>query len=456
MRVLLIAFHFPPDAVVGAVRPARVARALLDAGHSVDVVAAQCPGECAGAESDSHHALRVFRVRVPRSPRRLLATLKRWLMTREAPATDTTPSAGWGSPDGVPAWQRWIHSLLWLPDDQQGFIWAAVRSARALIAEGGAYDLVYTSAPPFSTHLAGLVLKRSLGMPWAAEYRDPWVGNPWKPTHVRSWASDKLDAVFERWCLQEANITVAVTPGIQRTLMSRLSPAEHPRVMLALNGIERLREPRPPNTGQTSIVYAGSLYLGRDPRPFLAGLARLLTTSPAWREDLKVRFIGDCRWYRGESVEQFVQQLGLADVVEFTDWIPTEACAELIEQADVLLLLAQRQPLQVANKLFDYLGARRPILAFADAHGETAYMLRALGDHPIVVDDDPVSASDALAKALELSRHTMPDHHDSILHEWTAGVQLSRLVSCIDTGLKVSEYSVPALRQRESYEGHRT
>ena len=40
------------------------------------------------------------------------------------------------------------------------------------------------------------------------------------------------------------------------------------------------------------------------------------------------------------------------------------------------------------NKLYEYLGSRNPILAFADAQGETAKMLQQAGRHRLVTEHD--------------------------------------------------------------------
>jgi hypothetical protein len=49
--------------------------------------------------------------------------------------------------------------------------------------------------------------------------------------------------------------------------------------------------------------------------------------------------------------------------------------------ADLLLLLAQDQPLSVPNKLYEYLGMGKPIFAVADEQGETTRLLREVGGH---------------------------------------------------------------------------
>src|SRR5262245_47604044 len=56
--VVLVAYHFPPDAAVGSLRAAKVARAFLNEGYSVDVVTSRLPGET-GMRTTTLPALRV-------------------------------------------------------------------------------------------------------------------------------------------------------------------------------------------------------------------------------------------------------------------------------------------------------------------------------------------------------------------------------------------------------------
>lgn len=59
-----------------------------------------------------------------------------------------------------------------------------------------------------------------------------------------------------------------------------------------------------------------------------------------------------------------------------------------IENRRHQLLLSAR-----ANKVYEYLGTRRPILAVVDEDGETAQMLRMVGGHQLVSvnDAEPIS-----------------------------------------------------------------
>lgn len=432
MRVALISFHYPPDPAVGSLRAAKVAEAFREAGHDVHVVAAQVP-EASAPISLSPSGVRIERVRLWRHPRDLWQALK----ARGRPAGPEVKSgeSTYAIPVAVPGWKRHIFSLLWLPDDAQGFIVPAIRAARAAFPDG--IDLIYTSAPPFSAHLVGLWLARG-GPRWLAEFRDPWTDNAWKPSHVRSAWSDAIERWLERRTLATAHRIVAVSQGIARLITAKLPAGSHDRVLLVRNGIQQL-DTHEPKTSQSEatpkprrIVHVGSFYFGRDPRPFLVGLAEVLRRHSLGAGEVRVDLVGHCRWYNGVSIEAAAAEMGLADVVSFQDWVPHDTCQRIVREADALLLLAQDQPDQVPNKLYEYLGARKRILAFADSEGETAQLLAEAGTHTVVTTNNVDEAALAIATVLGLTPAVQQSaNNDSWLRTLTTAAQMRRLLDAV-------------------------
>ncbi|MDX2121780.1 MAG: hypothetical protein SF070_12085, partial [Gemmatimonadota bacterium] len=98
---------------------------------------------------------------------------------------------------------------------------------------------------------------------------------------------------------------------------------------------------------------------------------------------------------------------------------------------DVLLLLAQQQPDQVPNKLYEYLGTRAPILAFADDAGETAAMLREAGGHTLVTGSDPDAAARGIEEALGLTAEPRVQPDDRQLRAWTTEGQMDHLLTAL-------------------------
>jgi glycosyltransferase involved in cell wall biosynthesis len=441
VRVVLLAYHFPPDPAVGSLRAAKVARAFADAGHEVHVVTARLEHE---RRPDVGKGITVHAIVPWRGAREFWAALKTRLQAirdhrRTARAAggepETSEDPTWRPPTQVPAWKRFIFACMWLPDDRQGFVVPAMRAVRALGI--GPDDLLYSTCPPYSPHLAALLLARATGARWVAEYRDPWTGNVQKPWWVRTAATDAVDRWLERRCLRRADLVVSVSEGIDERLRTLLPEGRRDRAIVVRNGIETLAPTRAaPAAGPRRILHVGTFSHGRDPRPFLEALAAVVRRRGLSADAVRVDLVGQCRHFDGEPLDAHVRALGLGDIVRFEDWVPHARARELIDEASVLLLLAQQQPDQVPNKLYEYLGARRPILAWVDEAGESARMLRRVGGHAVVTPGSNGLAEREIERLLDSDREAagaapLAETNETILGEWTSEVQMRRLLDAV-------------------------
>lgn len=435
MKILLIACSYPPDPFVGSFRAAKLARAFVEAGHEVDVITCRLAGETSAVRADEP-GLRVHTVREVPGPKALYRALARRFRGSAAGGAGGAAGGNGGPPSSnrnrhVPTWKRYLLSMIWVPDDRQGFIPAALRRSVPLVRRG--VDLVYTTAPPFSDHLVGLALKLTTRARWVAEFRDPWVENENKPAYVRSRAMDALNRSLERRCVRNADQLVAVSEGTADLLRRKLPADRRDRVLLALNGIDNLVPPHaaePRDAGPLKIMHLGNCYGGRDPRLFLRALAAVVRRQRLTPADVRLEFVGKCRSYQGESLERMVEDLGIAALVRFSDWVAQEEARRRAREADLFLLPFPRQRGIIPNKLFDYLGFRKPILAFVHPDGEPARMLERLGGHYLITDERQESAEAAIEAALRDGRRA-PGYGvegEALLAAWTTEEQLRGLL----------------------------
>ena len=424
MKVLLLSYYFPPDKAVGGLRARKVAETLREAGHEVTVIAAGAP------ESGLSDPVRVKPLPSIRDLYNFLKSRRLETESGDSSIESAVRRSG-GKSGHVAHWKRWTFSLIWLPDDKQGFILPVIW--KALRLHGGRPDLIYTTAPPFSVHLSGLILRVLTGSRWVAEFRDPWTTNPWKPAELRSAFSDWLGRKLEWLCLERADLLVTVSDGIASRLVETGTTTP---IAIVRNGIQKLRTPEEVQAdiqadGPFEIVYTGSFYHSRDPFPFLAAVKQMVADSGFSPADLRVRFIGATREYEGRSIGDYLREEGLDDYVKLEGWMRPEQSLRHVHAAGVLLLLAVDQPDQVPNKLYEYLGARRPILAVADEGGETARMLELVGGHHIV----PVNDASYIRQALErLIREGScdPVGHSGVLQGWTTSTQMGMLRAALE------------------------
>lgn len=423
--ILLISQVFPPDPAVGALRVGNVARAFSRAGHRVIVLTAASTGEKAGRREwlpgiDVHTV-----AQGPRYRERLTRLMRRFQLDagreRRDDASTSFRSARREAEKPPRGLRGLVLSLVWVPDDELRFVWPAYRSARRLLRER--VDLVYTSAPAHSATLVGLLLKRLHGIRWCAEFRDPWCYPQSRPLTP---SLDRLNRFLERQCLRAVDILVTVTEAAAEMYRERLASGSH-KVIVVRNGIPGMtgRIPSPPGA-PFRIVYSGNIYGQRDPRAFLEAVADIVRQpdAPALLVDL---FVSGAQ--SDAAADPLVRELGVGHVVNVHDWVPHAEIQRVIRHADLLLVLAQRQPLQVPNKVYEYLATGVPILAVGDENGETAHMLRAAGRHYLVPDDRPALIAAAIRQAI--AARGAPTMHPPVLDEWATDRQMELLVHAV-------------------------
>jgi glycosyltransferase involved in cell wall biosynthesis len=260
-------------------------------------------------------------------------------------------------------------------------------------------DLVVSINNPFHLHLHGYLVARYAGVPWLAELRDPIAAHPDRaPTSPRTWGAHAV----ERLVVREAD-QVVWHDGIQ--IPEDYFAERYPDVpaerffRLPVMGYERATFETAPARKQDAftVTYAGSFYEGWiEPYTFLEGLGAY---REAGGDPLRAQFYGD--W--NEDYARAATEAGVTDWVETHEFVPHEEIVPVLKGADVLLYVGGDDPgnrLNLPSKLWDYVGARTPILAVVDPSFRVAEFLR---DHRLGVVVEPGDA-EGIAAALRRLR----------------------------------------------------
>jgi hypothetical protein len=149
-----------------------------------------------------------------------------------------------------------------------------------------------------------------------------------------------------------------------------------------------------PMTEPFTLLHTGVVYPSeRDPSALFAALRALAGEGgPAIR--LRLRASGHDTLLAALAAEN-----GVANLIELASPLPhREALAEMQAAPALLLLQASNCNHQVPAKLYEYLRARRPLLALTDADGDTATILRRAGISTIAPLDDAQQIAAALRR----------------------------------------------------------
>jgi glycosyltransferase involved in cell wall biosynthesis len=394
MKILIVAFWFPPANVIGALRVGKLARYLDRRGHQVHVLTTD-------VGDDQSSPLEIPKERIVYTDYREGGSWLDHLVRRPRghpaaePTGGTEPTPARGAAIGTSLRSflgRHYRGLRHIPDTRADWIKTAVPAGRRLI-KGWRPDIIFASAPPHSGFIVASRLARAFNIPWIADFRDLWVDNPYYGEPV--WRRP-VDAVLERLTLRNAAGLVTVSPIWAEQLRRRHGKAAD----VIYNGYAAEDFPELPpraDLGEVlTIRYMGSIYRGfRDPSPVFAAIGLLPDTH---RNRVIVEFFCDSH----DAIIAAAAAHGVTDSVVVRPRIPYRQALLLQMQADVLLLLQSNDRRDEGNlpaKLFEYLYARRPILFIGYEHGIAAQIVSDRGAG--LVSNSPVQICEQLRAWIE-------------------------------------------------------
>jgi glycosyltransferase involved in cell wall biosynthesis len=261
----------------------------------------------------------------------------------------------------------WLRRNCVIPDMRR--IWNpwAYRAAAAQLRSSH-YDAIITTGPPHSTHLVGLKLKRRFGIPWLADFRDPWSEIDYLRGTSRLMLTEMLDRRLEQKVVRRADAITAPT----RSILQSLQVADG---ILLYNGFDEadFANLTPQKTGEAFCLhYFGVISPERTPLPVLHALELVLQQHPDWQVEL--HFWGNV----AQEVRADIAAHPLHKLCHMHGYVTHQEVLQQMVSADMLLLIINDVPENegiITGKVFEYLGSGRPVLALGPSQGEAAEIL---------------------------------------------------------------------------------
>lgn len=300
------------------------------------------------------------------------------------------------------------HSLwLALPDSWSSWWLGGVCSGLSLIRKFRP-AVIWSTYPIATAHLIGLTLHRLTGIPWVADCRDSMTEDGYPTPPLRR----KAYLWIERQMVLHAEQVVFTTSGAVRMYADRYPEVPVSRWGIIANGFDEAnftaaedaiagQKPAGQNAaGPMTLVHSGLLYpQERDPLPFFAAVAELKQDGLISAQSLRIRL-------RATGFDEQYQPLidagGIADIVSLEPRVDyRQALAEMLSADGLLIFQAANCNHQIPAKLYEYLRARRPVLALTDSDGDTAGVMRDAGLNTIVPLDEQSAIKAGLGRFIE-------------------------------------------------------
>ena len=374
-RVLVVTYYFPPAGGPGVQRVLKTVRYLRDAGFEPVVLTVKdgaFPSQDAALADDVPEGVEIIRTRAP-DPFALYARLK-------GSAPGSVPTGSVEAETRLARLALWVRANLFLPDARVGWVPFAIAAGRKRLGEAAQladlFAAVITSGPPHSAHLVGRQLQKT-GVPWVADFRDPWTGINFYHNLPMSRPARALDRRLERRVLQSADAVTTVSPTWAR-LLERQGGLAPGSVEVVHNGVDEAdleaADGVSVRTDAFVLAHVGSLYATRDPVAVWQAIRRLRDRGEIPR--LVIRLVGRT----DDAVRQSAEATGAP--VEARPYV-THAEA-VREQARAALLLLSIEPFpasdgMITGKLYEYLASGRPVLGVGPVGGDAAALLAETG-----------------------------------------------------------------------------
>ncbi|MBO0323359.1 glycosyltransferase family 4 protein [Muricauda sp. CAU 1633] len=283
----------------------------------------------------------------------------------------------------------WIRGNFFIPDARKSWVNPSISYLAKIIADEG-IETIITTGPPHSLHLIGLGLKEKYAVQWIADFRDPWTSIGYHKKLRLSKASQKKHKNLEKEVLTSAD-KIVVTSNLTKQEFESITDKP---IKVITNGYDDELKPVPLDSGFT-ISHMGSLLTGRNPLALWKVIQELVQENEAFKNKVQIQLAGVV----GEEVLQSITEYGLESYVKPLGYLSHDEVLKVQQKSQVLLLLeidSEETKGIIPGKLFEYLNARRPILAIGPKGWEAGELVAQTQSGKVCVQNDADSLKNVL------------------------------------------------------------
>ena len=384
-RVLIISYYWPPTGGSGVQRWVKFAKYLPSEGWQPVIYTPENPEQLAVDESlaaEVPEAAEVVKTRIIEPYELYKKLLRRSGHSKEAVEVNPVNAQ---NKSLLQKAAMWVRGNLFRPDPRCLWIGPSVRFLKKYLSEHPV-DLIVSTGPPQSMHMIGLRLSRETGLPWIADFRDPWTKIFYFKHLSMTPATERWHKKMEKMVLDEASAVVAVSPLVQQEFQAMTdTPVE-----LITNGFDECDFSSEPCTEayggasqEFTITHTGLFAADGNPTVLWDVLAEKCHADEAFRKLLRIKLIGKT----DDQILKALKDRGLESSLINMGYQTHSVAVEQQRQASVLILPLRKEPEYRAvlpGKLFEYLASQRPILGIGQPDGAMAMIVNETGTGTVI------------------------------------------------------------------------
>ena len=264
---------------------------------------------------------------------------------------------------------QYIRANYFIPDARKFWIQPSVNFLSNYL-ENNHIDAIITTGPPHSMHLIGLELKKKLGIKWISDFRDPWTEIDYFQQLPLTKKATKKHQDLEQEVLINSDMVVVVGETMKEKFLKHTK-----RIKVLTNGFDTIEDLSTQKLDEKfSITHVGLMNFDRNPTILWKVLNEISNTNPSFKNDLRIKLIG-------KIDDAVIQDLKVFDhnTIETIPYLDHKDVSKYQASSQVLLLSINEVPSAkgiITGKIFEYLQAKRPILAIGPEDGDAAMILK--------------------------------------------------------------------------------
>jgi glycosyltransferase involved in cell wall biosynthesis len=373
-KVLIITYYWIPSGGAGVQRWVKFAKYLRDFGWEPIIYTPENPEFPSidnSFEKDISSDIQVIKTKIWEP-----YNVYRNLMGKK----DQPINAGFISENKKQGWKDklsiWIRGNFLIPDPRRFWIKPSIKFLTDYLKKNPV-DAVITTGPPHSMHMIGLGLKKKFfAIPWVADFRDPWTNIDFYKDLKLNVISDKIQHSKEKKVVTTADLVMVVSNGMKEEFKT-LKPKN---IQVIPNGYDDsdIQNVNVALDKKFTISHIGTLNSARNPQTLWKVLSQICAEDAEFKADLQIQLVGKVDF----SVLEDIKQSDLTENLQKIDYLSHSEAIATQQSSQVLLLLINNTGNAkgiLTGKFYEYLAAKRPILAVGPTDGDAAAVLNETG-----------------------------------------------------------------------------
>ncbi|SDR75260.1 glycosyltransferase family 4 protein [Gramella sp. MAR_2010_147] len=319
----------------------------------------------------------------------------------------------------------YIRGNYFIPDARKFWIKPSVEFLKKEI-EKGDYHAIITTGPPHSLHLIGLKLKQSLQVNWIADFRDPWTQIGYHEKLKLNKKSRKKHEALEKKVLNTADHIITTSFTTKKEFEEKTTKP----ITVITNGFDTELTEKTYQNKQFELAHIGSLLSGRNPENLWRVLSELIEEQEEFRSNFKLRLAGKL----SEDVLESLKKYGLHKYLRNEGYVSHSKAVKLQRQASLLLLIeidAEETRGIIPGKIFEYLAAKRPILAIGPENWDAERIISETESGKFFAYNDTSGIKSHIEGLFQKFKDNIPantSHHIEKYHRKSLSETLAQLI----------------------------